>query len=82
MVLAPNGHLIVSNSDGSNQDPKQTSELVEFTETGQFVGEYSIDPGSGASFGIAVTALAPGVIRLNAVNDSSNTMKTFVTVLQ
>ena len=82
MVLAPNGHLIVSNSDGSNQDPKQTSELVEFTEAGQFVGEYSIDPGSGASFGIAVTTLAPGVIRLNAVDDASNTMKTFVTVIQ
>ncbi len=31
MVLAPNGHLLVSNSDGFNVDPNQPSEIVEFT---------------------------------------------------
>ncbi len=58
LVLAPNGHLIVSNSDGSNPDGKQPSELVEITPGGQFVGEFSVDPGVGGSFGIAVTSLA------------------------
>ena len=35
MVLAPNGHLLVSNSDGINPDPNQPSEIVEFTVHGE-----------------------------------------------
>jgi hypothetical protein len=41
MVLAPNGHLLVSNSDGINPDPNQPSEIVEFTVHGQFIGQLS-----------------------------------------
>jgi len=82
LVLAPNGHLIVANSDGSNQDLTQTSELVEITTGGQFIAEYSIDRGSGAAFGIAVTTIAPGTVRVAAVDDSTNTLKTFVTLIE
>jgi len=54
-VLAPNGDLITANGDAVNPDPTQNSELVEFTPTGQFVAEFSIEPNnSGSAFGIAL----------------------------
>jgi hypothetical protein len=57
LVLAPNGDLITSSDDAApvNPDPSQPSEIVEFTTMGQFVGQFSIDPGLHAAFGIAVT---------------------------
>lgn len=56
MAMAPNGHLLVSNNDVINPDPKQPSEIVEFTINGQFVKELSVDPNLGGSFGLAVNA--------------------------
>jgi len=56
MVEAPNGHLLVANSDVINSDPNQPSEIVEFTKKGEFVKELSVDPSQGGSFGMA-TAL-------------------------
>ena len=43
----PNGHLLVANSDGSNVDPNQPSELVEYTAAGEFGGQMPIDPQNG-----------------------------------
>ena len=54
MAEAPNGHLLVSNSDVINSDPHQPSEIVEFTKQGQFVTQLSVDPLQGGSFGLAV----------------------------
>jgi hypothetical protein len=82
LALAPNGHLIVSNSDGSNADRTQPSELVEFTTAGQFVGEYSVDESLGGSFGFVVTTIAPGVVRVAAVDDNTSTLNMWVTLLQ
>jgi uncharacterized protein (TIGR03118 family) len=73
LILAPNGDLIVANGDAVNADSTQTSELVEFTPRGQFVGEFSIDPSAGAAFGIAATTTG-GELRLAAVNDNTNTL--------
>jgi uncharacterized protein (TIGR03118 family) len=73
LVLAPNGDLIVANGDAVNADPKQPSELVEFTPHGQFVGEFSIDPGVDAAFGITATS-SGGELRLAAVNDNTNSL--------
>jgi hypothetical protein len=55
MGEAPNGHLIVANSDVINSNPLLPSEYVEFTKQGQFVDQLSIDPAQGGSFGLAVT---------------------------
>ena len=55
MVFGPNGNLLVSNSDEFNVDPNQPSEIVEFTVTGQFVGEISVDPNLGGAFGLKAT---------------------------
>ena len=73
LVLAPNGDLITANGDAVNPDPTQTSELVEFTPGGKFVGEFSIDPNPGAAFGLAATDTG-GVLRLAAVEDGTNSL--------
>jgi hypothetical protein len=73
LALAPNGDLITANGDAVNPDPNQTSELVEFTPGGQFVGQFSIDPAAGGAFGLAVTDTG-GILRLAAVDDSTNSL--------
>jgi hypothetical protein len=75
MVLAPNGNLIVSNSDVINSDTNQPSELVEFTVDGQFVANRPVDPAQGGSFGMAVTATRHGVITFAAVDDNTATLQ-------
>lgn len=55
LALAPNGHLLVSNNDAVNSDTTQPSEIVEFTKSGEFVKEISIDPMQGGAFGLAVS---------------------------
>jgi hypothetical protein len=74
LVLAPNGDLIAANGDAVNADPTQPSELVEFTPQGRFVGQFSVDPGSGGAFGLAVTN-DNGVLRLAAVDDVTNSLE-------
>ena len=54
MAVAPNGHLLVANSDVINPDPNQPSEIVEFTARGEFIKQLSVDPAQGGSFGLAV----------------------------
>jgi hypothetical protein len=56
LVLDPDGDLIAANGDAINGNTTKPSELVEFTVTGQFVGEFSVDPAQGAAFGLAVDA--------------------------
>jgi hypothetical protein len=82
LTLTPSGHLIVANSDGSNADPNQPSELVEFTTTGQFVGQYSVDPNNGGAFGVNVTTVGFATVRLAAVDDNQNTLNIFTTLIQ
>jgi hypothetical protein len=53
LMIAPNGDLITANADpAAHVDPAQPSELVEFTITGSFVRQYSIDPNTGSAFAI------------------------------
>jgi len=73
LAEAPNGHLLVTNNDGINPDPKQPSEIVEFTKDGDFVKEISVDPAQGGSFGLAVDAKRDTAI-FAAVDDVTNTL--------
>src|SRR5262249_25642145 len=73
LVLAPNGDLIAANGDGVNPDPNQPSELVEFTPSGHFVGQFSINPNEDAPFGLALTDDG-GILRLAAVDDDQNAL--------
>lgn len=81
LVLAPNGDLIVANSDGSNEDPLQPSEIVEFTTKGQFVSQFQIDPANGGAFGIALINLG-GAFRFAAVNDNQSMLTTWTVPIQ
>ena len=81
LAIAPNGHLIVANSDGRNVDPNQPSELVEFTAGGKFVSEYSVDPANGGAFGVNIQSLGFGAVRVAAVDDNANVLKMWITVL-
>jgi hypothetical protein len=71
LAAAPDGNLLVSNNDAINPDPNQPSEIVEFTLTGRYVKELSMDPNPGGSFGLNVqtTGLTS---RFAAVDDNQN----------
>ena len=73
MAMTPNGHLIVANADVINGDVNQPSEIVEFTITGKFVGQLSVDKAQGGSFGLAVSTVN-NVSRLAAVDDNTATL--------
>lgn len=70
MARAPNGHLLVSNSDVINPDPAQPSEIVEFTTHGTFVKQLSVDPAPGGSFGLALQE-NNGSVTFAAVDDNA-----------
>ena len=74
LALAPNGDLITANGDGVNVDANQPSELVEFTKTGQFVTELSVDPTNGGAFGLAIGS-RNGVTTLASVDDVTSQLK-------
>jgi hypothetical protein len=73
MVMAPNRHLLVSNSDGINPDPNQPSEIVEFTVQGKFIGQLSVDPAQGGAFGLNIIQYIDDPVRFAAVDDNANT---------
>jgi hypothetical protein len=74
LAVAPNGHLLVANNDAINPDPKQPSEIVEFTTSGQFVKQISMDPAQGGSFGLAVQMAAKDQSTFAAVDDVLSTI--------
>jgi uncharacterized protein (TIGR03118 family) len=75
LLLAPNGDLISAQGDAVNPDPNQPSEIVEFTPSGHFVGQISLNPSQGAAFGIALQFAGPDVqVRFAAVDDATNTV--------
>jgi hypothetical protein len=69
MIMAPNGHLIAAMNDSINPNPDEPSELVEFTVTGQFVKQFSVNPAFGGSFGLAVMT-SGGISKFAAVDDN------------
>jgi hypothetical protein len=73
LVLAPNGDLLTSNGDVINGDPAKPSEIVEFTPSGMYVGQLSVNSAQGAAFGLAVTTTKHR-LTLAAVNDATNTL--------
>jgi hypothetical protein len=73
MMMAPNGHLVVSNNDAINANPVDPSALVEFTTKGKFIKEITLDSNPGAAFGLNTTNI-DGKNHLAAVNDNANTL--------
>lgn len=81
IIMAPNGDLIVANSDGSNANPNLPSELVEYTTTGTFVAQFPIDPNNGGAFGLAV--MTSGTLaRFASVDDNTVKLTTWTETIQ
>jgi hypothetical protein len=80
ITILPDGNLVVANSDGSNADPNQPSELVEYTPEGTFLAEQSVDANNGGAFGVASYNIGWGTFRLAAVDDNSNILNIWTAV--
>jgi hypothetical protein len=70
LARAKNGDLISAQGDAVNPDPNQPSEIVEFTAAGCFVTQFSVDPSSGAAFGLALKQHGDD-FRFAAVDDAT-----------
>jgi hypothetical protein len=81
LAILPDGHFLAANSDGSNADPNQPSELVEFTAAGQFLNQMPVDPNNGGAFGLAVLNVGWGTVRMAAVDDNQNTLNMWTVVV-
>jgi len=73
LALAPNGDLLTTNDDAVKVDVNQPSELIEFTTTGQFVGELSLDLALGAAFEVVVVSTRH-TVTVATVNDDLSTL--------
>jgi DNA-binding beta-propeller fold protein YncE len=80
LAFLPNGNLLVANSDGSNVDPNQPSEIVEYTAAGVFISQMPVDPNNGGAFGLAVNNIGWGTFTLAAVDDNANTLNIWTAV--
>jgi DNA-binding beta-propeller fold protein YncE len=76
----PNGNLLVANSDGSNADPNQPSEIVEYTAAGAFISQMPVDPNNGGAFGLATNSIGWGTFTLAAVDDNANNLHIWTAV--
>jgi hypothetical protein len=72
LTFAADGNLIAAQGDAINSDPNQPSELVEFTRTGKFVGQFSISDMQGGAFGVAHSAFG---LQFAYVNDITNSVQ-------
>jgi DNA-binding beta-propeller fold protein YncE len=74
MVLAPNGHLLINNSDEFNPSLQEPSAIDEYTVGGQFIGQIFVDPNQGGAFGLNIADVDEDVVRFAAVDDNQNTL--------
>jgi hypothetical protein len=81
LAFAPNGHLLTSNGDAVNADATEPSEIIEFTNTGEFVSQFNVDASQGGAFGLAVSNAVQAVAGAGAsvaslafVDDVSNSI--------
>jgi hypothetical protein len=80
LALAPNGDLVSAQGDAvnPNPDPNGQSEIVEFTQHGNFVAQFSAEPATaGAAFGLAVEPVGHG-FRFAAVDDALNVLDLWI----
>ena len=73
LVRAPDGNLIAANTDAVNSDSTRPSELVEFTTAGKFVDQVSVDPSTGAAFGLTV-GVSNGSTVLAVLSDNQSAL--------
>ena len=64
------------------QTPNQPSELVEYNQAGQFLAKMPVDPNNGGALGLAVKVIGEDVFRLAAVDDNTNTLNIWTTLIR
>ena len=74
LVFGPNGHLLITNGGGVLADPSNASDVVEFTDRGQFVSQQTVDSKSGGGSGLHFTRDETGVLRMAWINDLASTV--------
>jgi hypothetical protein len=62
-------------------DPNQPSELTEYTFSGQFVSQFSVDANNGGAFGLNAFPVSWNTVRVAAVDDNANMLSMWTTVL-
>lgn len=79
LVMAPNGDFITTQGDAVNPapDPAHQSEIVEYSPTGLFIDQFSIDSAPGSAFGLAIAASDDG-FRFAAVDDGLNVLDIWI----
>jgi hypothetical protein len=77
LAFGPNGDLLAANGDAVNADPTQPSEIVEFTEDGDFVTQFNVDAAQGGAFGLAAGQTPAGFFSLVAVDDVANSIQVY-----
>ena len=84
MAQAPNGDLVVANSDLFNGDLNHPSEYVEFTKNGTaqgaFVSQFNVDVNQGGAFGIANAFTDNGASQLAVVDDNAVSLNIFTSL--
>ncbi|HEY1889263.1 MAG TPA: hypothetical protein VGG63_02595 [Steroidobacteraceae bacterium] len=75
--FAPNGDLLTANGDAVNGDTAHPSEIVEFTPSGHFVGEYNVDAGQGGAFGLDAVLDSDGGPNYAVVDDVTNSLSVY-----
>jgi len=74
LAFAPNDDLVTSNGDAVNAEPTQPSEIVEFTRSGKFIGQFNVDAAQGGAFGLAIALVGGDTARLATVDDNTNSI--------
>jgi DNA-binding beta-propeller fold protein YncE len=77
LVFAPNGNLLTSNGDAVNSDPTHSSEIIEFTKSGQFIRQFNVDASQGGAFGIATVLSSSPQFNFAAVDDVPNVISVY-----
>jgi hypothetical protein len=79
LVRAKNGDLLSAQGDiAAFVTPDETpSAIVEFTKKGGVVDQFSVDPGQGGAFGLALEENRHG-FRLAAVDDNANVLDIWI----
>jgi hypothetical protein len=77
LVLTPNGDLISTQGDAIAPRNNRPSEVVEFSSTGKFVAQFSVDTVLGSAFGLALRTLDNGFI-FSTVDDNTAVLDTWV----
>ncbi len=76
--FAPNGNLLTANGDAVNADLFHPSEIVEFTKSGQFVREYSVDSSQGGAFGIDTVQDNSAAFNYAAIDDVTSNLSVYL----